>query len=93
MQAAAASVCGWEAGAPLAQAGEGGQHHSIPSEADVSLLGRRLFVESFDVSGFIFLGFCHPFHRWRAPTVGKSGAALDKKYVLGEGTRGNSTGN
>lgn len=65
----------------------------MPSEAAGSLLGRRLFVESFDVSGFIFLGFCHPFHLWRAPTVGESGAALDKKCVLVEGTRGSFTGN
>lgn len=36
----------------------------MPSKADVSLLGRRFFVESFDVSGFIILGFCHLFHLW-----------------------------
>lgn len=67
------------------------------SKAEVSLLGRRFFGESFDVSGFIGLSswvsaIRSPFGV-SAPTVGKSGAALAKKYALGEGTRGNCTGN
>lgn len=40
----------------------------MPSKAHVSLLGRRFFVESFDVSGFVSLGFCHSFHLWSGCT-------------------------
>lgn len=65
----------------------------MPPKAGVALLGRRFFVESFDIGGFIFLGFCHPFHLRSAPPVDKSGAALAKGYALVEGTRGNFIGN
>lgn len=72
---------------------EGEQSHQVSLRADAALLGRRFFVESFDVSSFIFLVFCHPFHVWSAPTVGKAGAALARENALAGGTRGNFTGN
>lgn len=65
----------------------------MPSKAGVSLPGRRFFVESFQIGGFIFLGFCHAFHLWSVPTAGKSGAAAAKEYALVEETKGNFIGN
>lgn len=58
----------------MTQAGEGEQEHQMPCKADVSLLGKRFFEESFDVSSSVFLGFSHPFRLWSVPTVGKPGA-------------------
>jgi hypothetical protein len=51
-------------------------------KADASLLRGRVFVESFDVSSFIFLVFCHLVHLCSIPSVGKSGAALVKENAL-----------
>lgn len=73
----------------MTQSREGESEHQMPSETDVSLLGKRFFVESFDVSSFIFLGFSHPFHLWSAPPVGKSGVGLAKEYALVEETKDN----
>lgn len=61
----------------------------MPSKTGVSPLGKRFFVESFDISSFIFLGSSHPFCLWSEPTVGRSGAVWAKEYALVEETNDN----
>ena len=73
----------------VTQAGEGKSEHQMPSKTGVSPLGKRFFVESFDVSSFIFLGSSHPFRLWSELTVGKSGAVWAKEYALVEETNDN----
>lgn len=84
--AAAASICGWHR---LEKENNNPKCHR---KLTFLCLEKRFFVESFDVSGFISLGLCHPFHLWSAPTVGTSDAALAKKHALVEGTRGTFIG-
>lgn len=99
LQAAAASICGCEGGDTLRHRLEKGNNNTLCCQKlrflclEGGSLERVLMsvVLSVLLSSWVS-AIRSPFGA-SAPTVGKSGAALAKKYALVEGNRGNCTGN